>query len=98
MPWTNINKSYSFNMTFATGLCALSAFECSEVLINNKSGTSIKIFDNGASDDTRSFLLEDNESAVIRGITNTADVSAKTTSGGGVVYFRSAYYSNLSQR
>lgn len=97
MPFVNKNKSYSFNMTIDNSLAALSSFEGSEVLINNKSGQDLYIYDNNYFTDDRRFLLEDDESIVIRGITNTNEVSAKTGTGSGVVYFRSAYFSNLNQ-
>ena len=46
MSFVNKNKSYSFNINVTTSLVGLSAFEASEVLISNKSGQVINIFDN----------------------------------------------------
>jgi hypothetical protein len=97
MPFVNKNKSYSFNINVTTSLVELSAFEASEVLINNKSGQAINIFDNERNGADQAFQLDDNDSIVLRGITNTSNVSAQTTSGNGTVYFRSAYFSNLNQ-
>jgi hypothetical protein len=97
MPFVNKNKSYSFNINVTTSLVGLSAFEASEVLINNKSGQVINIFDNERNGADQAFQLDDNDSIVLRGITNTSNVSAQTTSGNGTVYFRSAYFSNLNQ-
>ena len=97
MPFVNKNKSYTFNMTVDTSLTQLSGFIASEVLISNKSGENLYIYDNNFTTDDRRFLLEDNESIVLRGITNTNEVSAKTGANSGPVYFRSAYFSGLNQ-
>ena len=84
-------------MTIGTSLTQLSGFTASEVLINNKSGQVVNIFDNERNGADQAFQLDDNDSMVLRGITNTNEVSAQTTSGSGTVYFRSAYFSNLNQ-
>tara|TARA_A100000171_G_C2066092_1_gene112399 strand:+ start:31 stop:327 length:297 start_codon:yes stop_codon:yes gene_type:complete len=97
MPFVNKNKSYSFNMTIGTSLTQLSGFTASEVLINNKSGQVVNIFDNERNGADQAFQLADSDSMVLRGITNTNEVSAQTTSGSGTVYFRSAYFSNFNQ-
>ena len=97
MSFYNKNKSYSFNMDVTTSLVALSSFTASEVLIINKSGQDIYIYDNGNTADDRRLLLQDSESIVLRGITNTSEVSAKTGALSGKVYFRSAYFSNFNQ-
>ena len=96
-PAANLNKSYSFNFDVTTTLSVLSSFPASEVLISNKSGQVINIFDNERNGADQAFQLDDNDSIVLRGITNTSNVSAQTTSGNGTVYFRSAYFSNLNQ-
>lgn len=97
MAFVNKNKSYTFNMTVDTSLTQLSGFIASEVLISNKSGQIVNIFDNERNGADQAFQLDDNDSMVLRGITNTNEVSAQTTSGSGTVYFRSAYFSNLNQ-
>ena len=84
-------------MTIGTSLTQLSGFTASEVLINNKSGQIVNIFDNERNGADQAFQLDDNDSMVLRGITNTNEVSAQATSGSGTVYFRSAYFSNLNQ-
>ena len=107
MAFINKNQSNTFNMTISSvvafgGLSQLSAFQASEVLISNKSG---HIYDNGLTSETfaevyqdsRRFLLENSESMVLRGITDTSQVSAKIASGQGTIYFRSAFFSNLNQ-
>ena len=95
--FVNRNKSYSFNLTINTGLCCLPFNIGSEVLINNKTGQTVNIFDNDRVAASQAFILEDNESIVLRGIANTNEVSAQTTGGEGTIYFRSAYFSNLNQ-
>lgn len=97
MPFVNKNKSYSFNMTIGTSLTQLSGFTASEVLISNKTGQDLYLYDNNNFLDTRRFLIKNSESMVLRGITNTNEVSAKTGASSGTVYFRSAYFSNLNQ-
>ena len=102
-PLVNTNQCNSFNMTFSgksMTLSALSGFIGSEVLINNKSGSSILIYDKDNATSDRAFLLENSESTVIRGITNTNQVSVQGFDVGlnGKVYFRSAFFSNMNQR
>jgi hypothetical protein len=94
----NINNCKSFNLSASTALKALSAFPCSEVYIVNKSNTDVYIYDSNYFDDTNRFLLSNNESITIRGITNSSQVSAKTLAGGGAIYFRTQYFSFLPQR
>ena len=97
MPFVNKNKSYSFNMTIGTSLTQLSGFTASEVLISNKTGQDLYLYDNDNFLDDNRFLIKNSESIVLRGITNTNEVSAKTGAASGTVYFRSAYFSNLNQ-
>lgn len=110
MTFVNKNESSTFNMTISAveafgGLHQLSSFHASEVLIKNNSGQDLYIYDNGLTSETfadvyqdsRRFLLQNSESMVLRGITNTSQVSARLASGGGTVYFRSAFFSNLNQ-
>jgi|ETNvirenome_2_30_1030614.scaffolds.fasta_scaffold171023_2 hypothetical protein len=99
MPFVNKNKSFTFNMEIDTTLRKLSGFTASEVLISNKSGRDLFIYDNDNFADDRRFLIKTSESMVLRGITNTNEVSAKVDSLplSGNVYFRSAYFSNFNQ-
>ena len=62
----NKNKSYSFNMTIGTSLTQLSGFTASEVLINNKSGQVVNIFDNERNGADQAFQLADSDSMVLR--------------------------------
>ena len=94
----NINDCRSFNQPVSSTLVALRAYPCSEVIIINKTGASIYIYDSSYTDDSNRLLLESNESIALRGITNSEQVSAKTATGGGTLYFRTQYYSLLPQR
>ena len=94
----NINDCRSFNQNVTTALVALSAYPCSEVIIVNKTGNSVYIYDSSYFDDTNRLLLESNESIALRGITNSSQVSAKTLANSGTLYFRTQYYSLLPQR
>jgi hypothetical protein len=94
----NINDCRSFNQPVSTALVALSAYPCSEVIIINKTGQSVYIYDSLYSTDSNRLLLDSNESTTIRGITNSGQVSAKTASGAGTLYFRTQYYSLNPQR
>jgi hypothetical protein len=98
MPFTNLNLCYSFNLSATTSLKKLSSFECSEILITNKSGQDVIIYDTNIADASRSFLLGNLEGVVFRGITNSDQLSVMTTAGSGAIYCRTAYYSNLNQR
>lgn len=93
----NQNVCRSFNQPLSTTLVALSAQRCSEVIIYNKTGQNILVFDNNYSDASNGFLLANNDSFVVRGVTNSFYVSAKTDTGGGMLYYRTQFYSNFTQ-
>jgi archaellum component FlaF (FlaF/FlaG flagellin family) len=92
--YTNINECRTYNLSLTTALSSLRNEICSEVILINKTGTSINVFDNGYSAASAALLLDNNESIVLRGITTTAQVSAKALSGSGVLYYRTQSYSN----
>jgi len=94
----NINDCISFNQPVTTALVALSAYTCSEVILINKTGASVFIYDSSNFSDSNRLVLDNNETFVIRGLTNSSQVSAKTLSGSGLLYFRTQYYSFLPQR
>jgi hypothetical protein len=96
--FVNTNECYSFNQSITTVLVGLSAQRCSEVIIINKTGQSIFIYDQYRYSDEHRLLLSDNESIALRGITNTSEVSAKTATGSGSIYYRTQYYSSSLQR
>lgn len=92
MAYVNRNQCFSFNLTAdAVSLSALPSYTGSEVLITNRTGGPIYIYDNDRTDPTQSFLIEDNESVTIRGITNTNQVSCVGTTG--LLYCRSQFFS-----
>jgi len=94
----NINECMSFNQPVTTALVALSATTCSEVIIINKTGGHVFIYDTSNFNDSNRILLDNHDTFVIRGITNSSQVSAKTGGVTGLIYFRTQYYSFLPQR
>ena len=94
----NINDCRSFNQTVNTTLSALHLCTCSEVIIINHTGQQVYIYDSNNFNDTNRLLLDNNQQIVIRGITNSSQVSAKTASGSGTLYYRTQFYSFLPQR
>lgn len=94
----NSNICRSFNQSLDTNLVALSSTVCSEVVIYNKTGQDILLFDGGYDDSSNGFLISNNDSFVIRGVTNSQQVSAQTVSGGGTLYYRSQFYSSSVSR
>lgn len=94
----NINECRSFNQTITTNLTRLSACPCSEVILINKTGQSVLIYDNDFFADANSLLLEAGDSIALRGITSTSQVSAKTLASSGTLYYRTQYFSLLPQR
>ena len=95
----NINDCRSFNQNLtSTALSQLSSYPCSEVIIINKTGQSVYIYDSNYFDDSNRLLLESGDSIALRGITNSSQVSAKTVSLGGTLYYRTQYFSMLPQR
>jgi len=90
----NINQSKSFNQNVTTSLVAFSAFPCAEVYISNKSGNDVLIYDNNNFSDSNNFLLKNNETLIINGLTNSNMISAKTALSSGPVYYRCSRYSN----
>jgi hypothetical protein len=95
----NINNCRSFNQSItSTTLTELAGYPCSEVIIINKTGQSVYIYDSDYSSDSNRLLLDADESIALRGITNSSQVSAKTAQLGGTLYFRTQYFSLLPQR
>lgn len=94
----NINECRSFNQPLSTNLTRLSAFPCSEVILINKTGQSVLIYDNDFFADSNSLLLEAGDSIALRGLTSTSQVSAKTLALSGILYYRTQYFSLLPQR
>ncbi len=97
MAFQNINTCRSFNTTIDTNLVALSAQPCSEVIIYNRTGQVIEIYDKNYTDSANAFILSNNDSFVVRGITNSNEVSAKTQSSSGIICYRTQFFSNFTQ-
>ena len=93
----NINDCRSFKQTIGTALVALTSYPCSEVVIVNKTGGILTIYDNGYTALNNGFILADNESFTFRGITNANSVSAIAASSGSI-YYRTQFFSLLPQR
>ena len=95
--FNNINDCRSFNQSLSTTLAAFAGYPCSEVIIINKTGQTVYIYDNNYFSDSNRLMLSDGDSIALRGISNSATVSAKTASGSGTIYYRTQYYSLLPQ-
>ena len=103
----NINQCRTFSMRLAaTTLTCLSGTDtgghgagqpCSEVIILNKTGGNVTIYDNNFDDGAHGFLLEDNESFTFRGLTNVNDVSAYAAQI-GAIYYRTQFFSSNPSR
>lgn len=95
----NINDCRSFNQSItSTRLTQLTSYPCSEVIIINKTGQSVYIYDNNYFDDSNRLLLDADDSIAIRGVTSASQISAKTASLSGTLYYRTQYFSLLPQR
>lgn len=90
----NKNLCRSFNQPMSTSLVALSSQPCSEVVLINKTGQSIKVYDSNYFDNSNHILLDNLDSITIRGVTNSMQVSAQTTTGSGLIYYRTQYFSS----
>ena len=103
----NINQCRTFSMNLAaTTLTCLSSVDiggfgvgqpCSEVIIENKTGGIVTIYDNNNASGAHGFALDDNDSFTFRGLTNVNDVSAYAASG-GAIYYRTQFFSSNPAR
>ena len=111
----NINQCRSFKITLAaskamtrftsTGQVAgdtgIAGFPCGEVIVINKSGKYIEVYDNNhTTDGVDCILLDDNDTFTFRGLTNTGDISAKNTENDDAVaiYVRAQFFSDNPAR
>lgn len=94
MPFTNKNICRSFNQTVSNSLVALSSQSCSEVIVVNKTGTTVEIYDNGYTGASNAMALSANDTFVFRGVTDSNQLSAKTIAGSGPLYYRTQYFSD----
>ena len=96
----NTNQCYSFNDTFDTALKALSTQPCSEVIIWNKTGKNLYVYDQNRIEDHERLWIPVASAAaplrpyVLRGLTNADQVSAKTGASSGLVFWRSQFFSS----
>jgi hypothetical protein len=96
--FTNLNNCKSFTQVATTNLTPLSSYECSEVIISNTSGQGLLISDNNDFDATHVFLLSAGQMLTFSGVSNSNQLSAKTTSGSGAIYYRTQMFSSYPQR
>ena len=98
MEYVNLNKCRSFKQALpGTTTTALTGQVCSEVIIVNRTGDGVLIYDSGYSNIANGFLLADLESATFRGVTNSNQISAYALAGGDI-YYRTQYFSNSPSR
>jgi hypothetical protein len=93
----NQNDCRTFKQTITTSLVRLSSYPCSEVIITNRTGGNVNIFDNDYNSTQNAMLLLNNDTYTFRGITNTSVVSASAAATGDI-YYRTQYFSILTQR
>ena len=89
----NRNVCRSFNLSLNTGLCCLPAQICAEIIVINKTGQAVNVFDQGYSAASNAMQLSAGESFTFRGLTNANQLSAQTTAGAGTLYYRTQYFS-----
>ena len=103
----NTNQCRSFLLHLGTVLTQLSGGfgdtrgqPCSEVTIYNGTGALVYVYDRAEEYtgsvpvDAYRFMLSSGESFTFRGLTNVTQVSAKTSSGTGEVYYRTQFFSS----
>ena len=91
----NINRCISFKQPLLSDtLTPLINQICSELILVNRTGADVLVYDNNLQDEAHSFLLLNNESATFRGLTNSCQVSANCIGGSGDIYYRTQFYSN----
>lgn len=98
MTFQNINQCRSYKQSISTNLVALTSQPCSEVIIYVISGSPIEVYDSnyGPNDGPFGFTLSAGASFTLRGITNSEQVSAKST-GSAQICYRTQFFSSLVQ-
>ena len=107
--FTNLNQCFSVTQAFGiVGATQLSSFPCTEVFIDNISGQDVKLFSQDGyntilyslalsafplSASGLFYYLKAGESTTIRGITNSAQISAVCTSSSGNLTYRTQFFS-----
>jgi hypothetical protein len=96
----NTNQCFSYNCSIGTTLNALSTQPCSEVIIWNQTGQILYVYDQNRTSNDQRIAIPAAAAAtplrpyVIRGLTNADQVSAKTASSAGTVYWRTQFFSS----
>jgi hypothetical protein len=96
MAFQNINTCRSFQLSCNTNLVSLTSQPCSEVIIYNRTGNILEVYDQGYTASDNAFLLSAGDSFVVRGVTDSNQISAKCTSGDGIFCYRTQFFSNFS--
>lgn len=102
MAFTNLNQCYSFSCS-ANSVAAikLSSFSCSEVNIFNPTSNAavLMVYDVNTTDNSRAFGIPAGEIFSMKGVTDSANLSAKflTAPTGGTFYCRTQYYTHSTQ-
>jgi len=94
MEYVNLNKCRSYKIAIA-GLTKLVDQRCSEVIIVNRTGAEILVYDSGFDAAENAFALGDQESFTFRGVTNSDQITANGT---GDIYIRTQFFSNSPSR
>ena len=89
----NLNECRTFNQTINTQLTRLSSQICSEVEIFNRTGGNLSAYDGGYSAEAFAMLIPNNDSVILRGLTNSDQVSAKAASP-GLIFYRTQFFSS----
>lgn len=80
-------------MSLNTGLCCLPAQVCAELILINKTGQNVNVFDQGYNAASNAMQLSANETFTFRGLTNANQLSAQTAAGTGTLYYRTQFFS-----
>ncbi|NBP04416.1 MAG: hypothetical protein EBU90_30900 [Proteobacteria bacterium] len=94
MVFFNRNVCRSFNQSLDTNIVALTSQPCSEIVVYNVGSVPVLLFDSDYTAPNFSFIVPPSSERVLRGITNANTVSARTTTGTAIIYYRTQYYSN----
>lgn len=94
----NVNECKSFLVATTDALTQLPSQVCSEVIVKNTTGQGVLIYDQNNFSDANAFALSANDEFTFRGLTNSDQVSAKTTAGSGNLSIRTQFFSFAIQR
>lgn len=93
----NQNECRSFNQTVTTALTRLSSQPCSEVILINRTTSTLSAYDNGYNQESFAMLLPANAEFTFRGVTNSDQLSAKAAVT-GPIFYRTQYFSSNPSR